>query len=309
MTPTHTRRSGKLYRYYVSTDVLKRVADACPIRRVPAGEIEGAVIDQLRGLLRAPEIIVRTWAQGAETAGDMHRGRSPRTPCSGSIRLWDELFPAEQARIVRLLVERVDVGQRAPISACGPRASQSVRRPPRSRSSKGRLMPYAEASSVLGATNKRLLSVDAVTEKARPSQPTGKARERSNTPQSTLTVHIPMRLHKRGGRKRIELPAGARPDNPGSSKATDATLLRALARAHRWQHLLETGQYRSVTELARAEKMSETYLGRVLRLTLLAPAIVEKIANGPADPSLSMEAALKPFLPLWKSQMTSFGRG
>ena len=61
MTPAHTRKGGKLYRYYVSTDVLKRDADACTVRRVPAAEIESAVVDQLRGLLRAPEIVVRTW--------------------------------------------------------------------------------------------------------------------------------------------------------------------------------------------------------------------------------------------------------
>ncbi len=61
MTPTHTRKCGKLYRYYVSTDVLKRDADACTIRRIPAAEIESAVIEQVRVLLRSPEIIVRAW--------------------------------------------------------------------------------------------------------------------------------------------------------------------------------------------------------------------------------------------------------
>jgi site-specific DNA recombinase len=57
----------RLYRYYVSTDVLKRDAASCPIRRVPAAEIERAVIDQLRGLLRAPEIVVRTWRAARES--------------------------------------------------------------------------------------------------------------------------------------------------------------------------------------------------------------------------------------------------
>ena len=62
MTPTHTRRRGKLYhRYYVSMDVIKQGPDACPVRRVPAGEIEAAVIDQVRALIRTPEIVVRTW--------------------------------------------------------------------------------------------------------------------------------------------------------------------------------------------------------------------------------------------------------
>jgi DNA invertase Pin-like site-specific DNA recombinase len=108
MTPTHTRKGGRLYRYYVSTDVLKRDADACSVRRIPAAEIESAVIDQVRGLLRAPEIIVRTWRVVRQpldgiTANDVRTALERLDP------LWDELFPAEQARIVQLLVERVDI--------------------------------------------------------------------------------------------------------------------------------------------------------------------------------------------------------
>ena len=108
MTPAHTRRNGKLYRYYVSTDVLKRDADSCPIRRVPAGEIEAAVIDQLRGLLRAPEIVVRTWRAARKTMGDISEAEV-REALERLDPLWDELFPAEQARIVQLIVERVDI--------------------------------------------------------------------------------------------------------------------------------------------------------------------------------------------------------
>ena len=106
MTPAHTRRNGKLYRYYVSTDVLKRDAASCPVRRVPAAEIETAVIDHLRGLLRAPEIVVRTWRAARETGiseAEVRQALERLDP------LWDELFPAEQARIVQLLVERVEV--------------------------------------------------------------------------------------------------------------------------------------------------------------------------------------------------------
>ena len=107
MTPAHTRKGGKLYRYYVSTDVLKRDADSCTVRRVPAAEIESAVVDQLRGLLRAPEIIVRTW-RAAKSMGDISEA-DVREALERLDPLWDELFPAEQARIVQLLVERVDV--------------------------------------------------------------------------------------------------------------------------------------------------------------------------------------------------------
>src|SRR4051794_30742479 len=74
MTPTHTRKSGKLYRYYVSTDVLKHDAEACTVRRVPAAEIESAVIEQVRGLLRSPEIIVRTWRAVRGSLDDLSEG-------------------------------------------------------------------------------------------------------------------------------------------------------------------------------------------------------------------------------------------
>jgi len=110
MTPTHTRRGDKLYRYYVSQSVLKRGADACPVGRVPAAEIEGAVVDQLRGLLRAPEVIVGTW-RSARPEIDGLSEAEVREALEGLDPLWDELFPAEQARVVQLLVERVEVGQ------------------------------------------------------------------------------------------------------------------------------------------------------------------------------------------------------
>jgi hypothetical protein len=107
-SPTHTRKGGKLYRYYVSQSVLKRGADACPIARVPAAEVETAVIDQLRGLLRAPEIIVGTW-RAARPQIDGLREADVREALEQLDPIWDELFPGEQARIVQLLVERVDL--------------------------------------------------------------------------------------------------------------------------------------------------------------------------------------------------------
>ena len=108
MTPTHTRRRGKLYRYYVSNKALKHGADACPVRRVPAGEIENAVVDQVRALLRTPEIVVRTWRAAWQTS-DIAEAEV-REALEQFDPMWDELFPAEQARIIHLLVERIDVG-------------------------------------------------------------------------------------------------------------------------------------------------------------------------------------------------------
>lgn len=107
MSPTHTRKGGKLYRYYVSQTVLKDGPE-CSVRRIPAAEIESAVIDQLRGLLRTPEIIVGTW-RAARKLMDGVNETDVREALERLDPLWDELFPAEQARIVQLLVERVDV--------------------------------------------------------------------------------------------------------------------------------------------------------------------------------------------------------
>ena len=88
--------------------MLKQGRGACPVGRLPAAEIETAVVDQLRHLLRAPEIIVATWREAA-TADNRISEAEVRDALVRFDPLWDELFPAEQARIVQLLVERIDV--------------------------------------------------------------------------------------------------------------------------------------------------------------------------------------------------------
>ena len=108
-SPTHTRKGGRLYRYYVSQTVLKHGAGACTIGRIPAGEIEAAVLDQMRAVFRQPEIIAGTW-KAARVHADSITESDARAALQQLDPLWDELFPAEQARIVALLVERVDIG-------------------------------------------------------------------------------------------------------------------------------------------------------------------------------------------------------
>ena len=108
-SPTHTRKGGRLYRYYVSQTVLKHGAGACPVGRVPAGEIEAAVIDQLRAVFRQPEIVAGTF-RAARTQEEDITEADAREAVTRLDPLWDELFPAEQARIAALLVERVEIG-------------------------------------------------------------------------------------------------------------------------------------------------------------------------------------------------------
>ena len=109
MTPSHTRKAGKLYRYYVATDAIRGGHAQCPVRSVPAAEIEDAVVAQVRHLLRSPEIIAQTWAAAKRKGEEAIAERVVVETISELAPLWDQLFPAEQARIVRLLVERIDL--------------------------------------------------------------------------------------------------------------------------------------------------------------------------------------------------------
>jgi DNA invertase Pin-like site-specific DNA recombinase len=108
MSPTHTRKRGRLYRYYVSQTVLKQGASDCSVARVPAAEIEKIVIDQVRTLLLSPEIIVQTWRSARKSIKGLTESEV-RNALQAFDPLWNQLFPAEQSRIIELLVERVDV--------------------------------------------------------------------------------------------------------------------------------------------------------------------------------------------------------
>ena len=112
LTPTHTRRHGKLYRYYVSTRDAKMGYGTSAIRSLPADTLETTVVRQLRSLLTTPDLIVQTWRQAQR-----ENNAITETTVAGAMeqleKLWDQLFPVEQARIVRLLVERVVVSSEA----------------------------------------------------------------------------------------------------------------------------------------------------------------------------------------------------
>ena len=113
----------------------------------------------------------------------------------------------------------------------------------------------------------------------------------------TVTLHVPFRVVKRGGRKSMQLPEGATP-----VRRTDNTLVKALARAFRWKSMLESGKFATVAELAEREGIAPSYMTRVLRLTLLAPDIVETILHGRHPPELTIARLLEPFELHWHEQ-------
>jgi site-specific DNA recombinase len=108
MSPTHTRRGSKLYRYYVCQAVLKGSVPDSEIQRVSAARFESAVVDQLRVLLKSPEVVVATWRAAAAEGAELSEA-TVRETLERLDPLWAQLFPAEQARIVQLLVQRIDL--------------------------------------------------------------------------------------------------------------------------------------------------------------------------------------------------------
>jgi hypothetical protein len=104
----------------------------------------------------------------------------------------------------------------------------------------------------------------------------------------TATVRIPLTFRKRGGRKLVIVPPGADQWAPPRPRV-DNTIVKAIARAFRWRKLLETGAHTTVAEIAAAEKINASYVGRVLRLTLLSPEIVEAFLDGRQPADLQLE--------------------
>ena len=124
----------------------------------------------------------------------------------------------------------------------------------------------------------------------------------------SMTVQVPLALRRRGGRKQVVVPEGwSGPAHAVRSTRVDGTLVKAIARAHRWQGMLEGGAFVTIEELARAERINPSYLARVLRLTLLAPEIVESILDGRHDPErITLERLTKPHSAEWGEQQLSF---
>ena len=112
MTPTQTRRRGRLYRYYICLGASRRGHDTCPVRSIAASEVEGLVLGQVRRLLASPEVIARTITavrrEDATERATLEEGEVIKA-LAALEPVWDELYPAEQARILRLLIERIDV--------------------------------------------------------------------------------------------------------------------------------------------------------------------------------------------------------
>lgn len=117
----------------------------------------------------------------------------------------------------------------------------------------------------------------------------------------TMTLHVPFRIVKRGGRKEMQMPEGS-----PQQRKTDNSLVKAVARAFRWKRMLESGEFATVAELAEREGIAPSYITRILRVTLLAPNIVEAILDGSQGPGVTLASVLEPFPLEWDEQRRRF---
>jgi hypothetical protein len=122
----------------------------------------------------------------------------------------------------------------------------------------------------------------------------------------TITVRVPIAIRKRGGRKVVLSPSGASGSVALVGRGPDNAMMKALARAFRWREMLEAGTHATITDLARAERIDHSYVGRILRLTLLAPDIVETILNGQHSEALRIETLSHAFPICWNVQRKTF---
>lgn len=120
---------------------------------------------------------------------------------------------------------------------------------------------------------------------------------RANPIPETVTLHVPFRIAKRGGRKAMQ-----RPDGATQSRRTDNTLIKALARAFRWKRMLDSSEFATIADLAEHERIAAPYLTRTLRLAFLSPDLVEAILDGRQPNNLSLETMRKPLPTEWFKQ-------
>ncbi len=118
----------------------------------------------------------------------------------------------------------------------------------------------------------------------------------------TVTVRVPISIRRRGGRKLVLAPDGTNLTTALVCRRIDNAMVKAVARAFRWRDMLEKGDYATIREIANAEKINESYVGRLLRLTLLAPELVESILGGRQPAALQLNTLMKAFPIRWSEQ-------
>ena len=128
------------------------------------------------------------------------------------------------------------------------------------------------------------------------------------TTATSITVRVPLRIRRRPGRKTVVTPMAEAGADAAIRTCADPALVKALARAFRYQRLLEEGRYASITEMAEAERIERGYLGTLTRLTRLAPELIEAVLNGRQSKRVNLPSLLERFSTGWAEQVSRWSQ-
>ncbi len=262
MTCGACKGKGRRYKYYVSTQAVKNNYAASPIKSVSGDVLEAAVVSQLRRLVSRPEWAVRIMETIKDNATEQQIFRA----LEDFDILWDELFPAEQQRLIRLLIQRVVVH-------------------------KDRLQVTLHPTGMAGLLHEIL-----------PGIPAG-AKLDSNAP---VTFDIPIQFKVRGGRRYIMTPDGRDLVQPKTQKL-ESNMIKAIVSGHGFQDMLDRDPDLTIMKLAERKKLDHGYIAKTIRMTQLAPDIVQAILDGRQPQSLALADLLRPFPDAWQGQRLHFG--
>ena len=262
LTPTYSKKKDKIYRYYVSTHAIKTTYDNCPLKTISAPFLEEVILDQVKRALTNIEWVQRIQSQNDDivTLPDI------RIALKNFDVMWAELFPAEQARIIQLVIDGIIVHPDKIIITFHPSGMLSVLH---------QFMPDLKTHG----------DID-----------------------DPMVMEIPVQFQRKTKRKRITTPDGHNVVDMSNENIDDA-LVKAIARAHRWQKMLDTREAKSIQAIADLENLSGTYAQKVIRLTDLAPDITSAILEGKQPESLQINTLIKGKpLPLdWNEQRALLG--
>ena len=272
---TYSRKGQRTYRYYLCVSAAKNGYEACPVRSVAAGDVEASVVMRLRRLFRESSDSIDS-VDAETTAAALKK-------LDG---LWDDLFPAERERIVRLLLESVTL------------------RPDG--------LELAVRKDGLTALAMEMQAGDCRLEAGGEDNDAAFCKSDFSDLQSTasglrpLLIHVPMRFKRKSGRKEIIPPPGGHSGEQHPA-AVQKSLAISLARAHRWRDLLVGSRFHTISEFSETIGVDRAYIGRLLNLTLLAPDIVSAILDGREPSGLSLERLTRNTPMSWEEQRRRFG--
>jgi site-specific DNA recombinase len=345
MSPTYSMNGKKRYAYYFCQKDSKRAVSVCPVKRVPGGDIEKAILQQLSAVFRTPTLMAQTILKAreskqAERSALLERqtkiekelkkvrdeiigfpeGEFPEkttriekaanlTREFGEVKyelerhakdtiteedvlnvfshiesLWEMLFPAEQYRLMRLMIECVIIREDVINIILKTDEMPSLI----SELAGMELSPRNEQEQ--SANNDRELSI----------QP-------DVLPEGKVMLRVPTTFKYKNGRKTIITPQTLEGENPESPDLVQEPMVQAISNAHQWREKLESGEFPSVAELARSLNFSRSYVVRILSLTSLAPNIVNAIMNGEEPNGLSLQDLVSGFPDDWEEQRKLFG--